>query len=140
MSEKNAEKSVVVSKADYIRNWLKNNKDFSPKWMARLFEDLQSKGFKIAKHDSIYVYSIKSKLEKMAGKSSRFLKSKKTLKTKSIQSSGRSLDKNSLDKNDFYRIADLAWHLKSIIAEKSCNVHDIQEAIRFLEYLEVKSA
>jgi peroxiredoxin family protein len=37
-----------MSKADFIRNWIKGNKDFSPKWMKRLFHDLSQEGYKVS--------------------------------------------------------------------------------------------
>ena len=136
MSEKQVDSGASVSKADFIRNWLKNNKDFSSKWMSRLFEDLQGKGFKVAKHDSIYVYTIKSKLEKMSGKKHKT----KKINTASIKKDVKVLNKSS-DKDErssFYKVADLTWHLKNLLKEKSVNLKDLQEAIKLLEYLECR--
>lgn len=136
MSEK---KNVVekVSKADFIRNWLKANKDFSPKWMNKLFGDLESNGYKIAKHDSIYVYSIKSQLEKLSktNKKVKDVPNNITQKVNKIKTS----PKQATDNNDkFYRVAGLAWSLKSWLQEKSYDMHDLQEAIKLLDYLEPK--
>lgn len=133
--KKTAEK---VSKADFIRGWLKSNKDFSSKWINRLLAALQKDGYKVAKHDSIYVYSIKSQLERLS--KTVMNKTKKTIvKKDKLEPSvpdKPSVSDSHENLSDLYRVAGLAWSLKSWLDEKSSNYHELQQAINLLKYLE----
>jgi len=130
-----------MSKADFIRNWIKGNKDFSPKWMKRLFHDLSQEGYKVAKYDSIYIYSLKSRLAKLSGK--KFKKKNGGFSTENkpvdIEDKIVNVEKDNHSKNEssrLYKISSLSWALKSMISDKSCDINDLKEAFKLLEYLE----
>lgn len=135
MSE-NKNATEKISKANFVRSWLKSNKDFSSKWMVRLFKELEDNGYKVAKNDSIYVYSIKSQLNKL----SKSGKVKNAVGSYVAKTSKPKQHKNNSNgnSNSFYRVAALAWSLKSWLQDKSCDMHDLQEAIKLLDYLDLK--